>query len=142
MKSLRPLVTESGSLDNRIHVISPTASDANFDENEEGEEYFDGIEQLQKALLSIGVSDTEGTSLEEILNSQKQGWLRLALFSDDGRNIHVNETTAILSLFLLLPKTVHKNFEHAWGKSKTTLVKRCDTHLSDLEGVRVFYKSR
>jgi CDP-diacylglycerol pyrophosphatase len=68
MERLGPIVTESSSLDDGIHL---TSSDAHVDENEAIEEYFDEIDQLQKALLSslIEVSDTEGPSLEETLNS-------------------------------------------------------------------------
>jgi hypothetical protein len=44
-----------------------------------------------------------------------------------------------LSLYLLLPKKkAYINFENAWEKTKKAMVKRCDTHLSTLEGVRVF----
>jgi hypothetical protein len=123
-----------------IHLISPSASDAHVDEEKEIDVYCDEIEQLRKALLSslmVGIN-TQGASLEEILSSQKHGWLRMAIFSADGKNIDVNEATAILSLYLFLPKAAHKSFENAWGKAKKAMVKRCDTHLSNLQGVRDF----
>jgi hypothetical protein len=59
----------------------------------------------------------------------------MALFSANS-SIHApHERTVILSLYLFLPKTAHKSFEHAWGKLKRTLVERCE--LSELEDVRV-----
>jgi hypothetical protein len=47
MERLGPIVTESSSLDDGIHL---TSSDAHVDENEAIEEYFDEIDQSFRKL--------------------------------------------------------------------------------------------
>jgi hypothetical protein len=79
MESLLPIVTESetGSLDDGHHLISPTGTpiDAHVDESEERvneiEKNADEIEVLERALhlmssLMIEVGDTEVTIVDEI----------------------------------------------------------------------------
>jgi hypothetical protein len=148
MESLVPIDTESGSLDDRSHLISPTSSDANgivdtrIAIEEHDAEIDEHVDKLRRALLSslIGVGDTEAPSLEHVLETRERGWLRKALFAADGRDMHVRETTAILFIHLILPKKAYASFEKAYGKGKKALVKRCETELSSIVTVSAFWR--